>query len=78
MLSGLDKLVDEQAMEQPTNNKDSGSDFKQATMHDDARSAKDIFQNVRPSLACDEGQSAETFAPDVVAEHAMDNVLKMT
>eukprot|EP00973_Karenia_brevis_P019100 2618376-Karenia_brevis.AAC.1 len=78
MLPGLEKLVSEQINEQSTNNQDSVFDFKQTTMHDNARSAEKVFEHARPSLVCDEGQSADTLAPDVVAEHALDHVLSMS
>lgn len=78
VLPGLDKVVDAQGEEQTFNNIDSPFDSKQSTMHDNARSAEKLFQHVRPSLVCDERESAETFAPEVVANQAMDNVLDMT
>eukprot|EP00973_Karenia_brevis_P092204 12411270-Karenia_brevis.AAC.1 len=68
----------EQTGEQPPYDQESVFDSKQYTMHDNARAADELFQHARPSLVCDEGQSAETLAPDVVAEHALDNVLNMT
>ena len=47
-------------------------------MHDSSRTAEELFTHVRPTIVCDEGESAGTFAPDVVAEHAAGNVLDMT
>ena len=47
-------------------------------MHDTARTSAKLFEHVRPSIVTDEGETANTFAPEVVVEHAMHNVLDMT
>ena len=39
---------------------------------------KDLFQNVRPNIVGDDGETAGTFAPEVVVEQAMDNILNMS
>ena len=51
--------------------------MKQSTMHDEARTAEDIFKYVRPSIVVGEASSADTFAPEVVAAHSADNVVDM-
>ena len=57
---------------------DSCFDQKQATGHDSSRTAQDLFEGVRPSIVLDEAETQDTFTPEVVAEHAADNILDMT
>ena len=78
VLPGLDEVVASQTTENVSKSNESLFDFKQSTMHDSTRSAETIFEHVRPSVVVDEGQSADAFAPDVVAKHAADNVVEMT
>ena len=87
LLPGLAELVQEQrsrpasagADPRPASSPvDSVSDGKQSTMHDTARTSAKVFEHVRPSIVTDEGETANTFAPEVVVEHAMHNVLDMT
>ena len=78
LLPGLEELVRSQLAAAATTSSESAFDMKQSTMHDSSRSAQDLFTHVRPSIVCDEGESAGTFAPEVVAEHAMKNVLNLT
>ena len=47
-------------------------------MHDTCRTSAKVFEHVRPSIVTDEGETANTFAPEVVVERAMHNVLDMT
>ena len=77
LLPGLRELLEKQNQE-TVSGPDSCFDQKQATGHDVSRSAQDLFEGVRPSLVLDEGETQDTFAPEVVAEHAMDNILDMT
>jgi hypothetical protein len=78
LLPGLEDLVRTQLADSVNKSSDTAFDMKQSTTHDTAPAAQNLFTDVRPSLVCDEGESAETFAPEVIAEHAMDNVLNMS
>ena len=77
LLPGLRELLEKQNQD-TVSGPDSCFDQKQATGHDVSRSAQDLFEGVRPSLVLDEGETQDTFAPEVVAEHALDNILDMT
>ena len=46
-------------------------------MHDNAANLQSVFTNVRPTIVTDEAESANTFAPEVIAEQAMKNVADM-
>ena len=87
LLPGLAELVQEQrsrpasarADPRPASSPvDSVFDGKQSTMHDTARTSAKVFEHVRPSIVTDEGETANTFAPEAAVEHAMHNVLDMT
>ena len=78
LLPGLRELAQTQEAGAAPQKFESGFDMKQSTTHDNARSTEDLFKHLRPTIVCDEGESADTFAPDVVAEHAAGNVLDMT
>ena len=57
---------------------DSAFDQKQSVGHDLPRSTEALFSGVRPSLGSTDSASSGTFAPEVIAEHAVDNVLNMS
>ena len=77
LLPGLQELLEEQSAQAGSRNEDSAFDMKQSTTHDSSRTAQELFTHMRPSIVCDEGETENTFTPDVVAEHAMDNILDM-
>ena len=56
---------------------ESAFDHKQSTMHDGARSVEDTFTNLRPSIVVDEGETAGTFAPEVVRDQAVSNIVDL-
>ena len=78
LLPGLEKVVEQQRAAENSRVAESAFDFKQSTGHDAPRNAKRLFENVRPSVVVDEGDAQGTFAPEVVLEHAVDNVLNLT
>ena len=51
--------------------------MKQSTMHDSAQSAEQVFEHVRPTIVTDEGESVDTYAPEVVLEQGMGNIGNM-
>ena len=56
---------------------DTNFDNKQSTMHDQAPNVESSFEHVRPTLVVDEAESQNTFAPEVVAEHALKHIVDM-
>ena len=58
--------------------RESAFDFKQSTMHDVPQGEAKLFDNVRPSIVVDEGSSANTLHPEVVAEHALKSISNLT
>ena len=77
LLPGLKEIVAEQGSSTVSSTVESAFDMKQSTMHDNSRSTEETFADMRPSIVCDEGESAGTFAPEVVAARAADNVVDM-
>ena len=74
LLPGIEITADEST--------DTAWDNKQATGHDHMTlapgQAEKVFQHVRPNIVVDEGDSKGSFAPEVVLEHAVDNIAEMT
>ena len=77
LLPGLADLLktDDQLTENPTN--ESGFEFKQSTMHDNARSLETLFDGVRPSLVVAERETAGTLKPEEEVLSSLDKVLDM-
>ena len=78
LLPGLEEVVKQQRNADNPRTAETAFDDKQSTSHDASRTTKSLFENVRPSLVADEGDAQGTFAPEVVLEHAVDNVLDLT
>ena len=78
LLPGLQQLLQEEAKRSKSDRQESAFDMKQSTTHDASNSSKHIFDGMRPSIVVDEAETRDTFPPEVVAEHALDNVLDMT
>ena len=76
VLPGLVEML--RAQESTTSHRDSAFDDKQSTTHDNARSHEDLFVHTRPSIVLDEGEAHDTFAPEVVADRAMSDILDLT
>ena len=79
LLPGIQDVVQQQ--QKDTSSARSSESFfneKQSTMHDTSRSTAHLFEHVRPSMVSDEGETENTFAPEVVLEQAMDNVLDLS
>ena len=57
---------------------DSVFDMKQSTMHDSVQSVHQLFEHARPTIVIDEGESKDTYAPEVVLEQGMGNIADMS
>ena len=86
LLPGLAELLTEQrnvaaslstSIQNTETAADSVFDMKQSTMHDSVQSAHQLFEHVRPTIVTDEGESVDTYAPEVVLEQGMDNITNM-
>lgn len=86
LLPGLAELMKSQksAAESPStpsrNNEslaDSVFNMKQSIMHDSAPSVDQLFQHARPTIVTDEGESVDTYAPEVALQQGMDNIVNM-
>ena len=60
VLPGLAEVVKQQPASVLAD-QSSGFDMKQATMHDNPRSAETVFDHLRPTVVTDEGESADMF-----------------
>ena len=78
LLPGLLDVVQSQWAGDHEHTDVSAFDMKQSTMHDTAQPMESLFDHVRPTLVSDSGAAADTFAPDVVTQQALDNVLQMS
>ena len=58
ILPGLEQIIAESKDLSGEGKMESNFDFKQTAMHDNSRSAEELFQNVRPSIVNDEGETA--------------------
>ena len=56
---------------------DSIFDLKQSTMHDSVQSAHQLFEHARPTIVTDEGESADTYEPEVVLKQGIGSVASM-
>ena len=78
LLPGLEEMLDKQVAAAEEHQQKTGFDLKQSTTHDHSGTAEDLFAGVRPSLVSDTSESKDTFTPEVVAEHTMENMLDLT
>ena len=56
---------------------DSVFDMKQSTMHDSVQSVHKLFEHARPTIVTDEGESADTYAPEVVLQQGLGSIADM-